>query len=44
MVQNADPFRLGSARAYVEGDAEDAWAWLAARGLVDAARRLRQPA
>ena len=37
-------FRLGSARAYVEGDAEDAWAWLAARGLVDAARRLRPPA
>lgn len=29
-------FRLGSARAYVEQDADDAWAWLRARGLVDA--------
>lgn len=29
-------FRLGSARAYVEHDAADAWAWLRARGLVDA--------
>jgi hypothetical protein len=38
-------FRLGSARAYVEHDAEDAWAWLRARGLVDARRRLSlQPA
>jgi hypothetical protein len=29
-------FRLGSARAYFEHDAEAAWRWLAARGLVDA--------
>jgi hypothetical protein len=36
-------FRLGSARAYVEHDADAAWAWLAARGLVDARRRLRLP-
>lgn len=37
-------FRLGSARAYVEQDAGSAWAWLAARGLVDpATRTLRQP-
>lgn len=28
-------FRLGSARAYVDHDAEDAWAWLQAHGLVD---------
>jgi len=28
-------FRLGSAKAYVERDADDAWRWLAARGLVD---------
>ena len=28
-------FRLGSARAYVERDAEDAWAWLQANRLVD---------
>jgi hypothetical protein len=35
-------FRLGSARAYVERDAEDAWGWLERAGLVDAAtRRLR---
>lgn len=32
-------FRLGSARAYVEQDAEDAWAWLARAGLVDPATR-----
>ena len=31
-------FRLGSAAAYVERDADDAWAWLQARGFVDAAR------
>jgi hypothetical protein len=37
-------FRLGSARAYVENDAEDAWCWLLAHGLVDAQRRLRMPA
>ena len=36
-------FRLGSARAYVERDAEDAWAWLQARGLVDEARALLLP-
>ena len=34
-------FRLGSARAYVEHDAADAWEWLRARGLVGADRRLR---
>jgi hypothetical protein len=33
-------FRLGSARAYVEQDAESSWRWLAARGLVDAQRRV----
>jgi hypothetical protein len=37
-------FRLGSAAAYVERDADEAWAWLQARGLVDARRRLRLPA
>lgn len=31
-------FRLGSARAYFEHDAESAWQWLADRGLVDAPR------
>ena len=36
-------FRLGSAAAYVDHDAEAAWQWLQARGLVDAARRLRLP-
>lgn len=36
-------FRLGSARAYVEEDAEDAWQWLIEHGLVDAARALRYP-
>ncbi len=36
-------FRLGSARAYVERDAEDAWTWLQARGLVDANRKLILP-
>jgi hypothetical protein len=30
-------FRLGSARAWFERDAEDARTWLAARGLVDVA-------
>lgn len=29
-------FRLGSARAYVERDADAAWQWLHARGLADA--------
>jgi hypothetical protein len=33
-------FRLGSARAYVEHDADAAWAWLAERGLVDDRRTL----
>lgn len=32
-------FRLGSARAWFERDAEDARAWLLARGLIDAAQR-----
>jgi hypothetical protein len=36
-------FRLGSAAAYVARDADEAWSWLQARGLVDAARRLRLP-
>lgn len=37
-------FRLGSASAYVERDADDAWQWLAKRGLADPARRaLRLP-
>lgn len=36
-------FRLGSARAYVEHDADTAWAWLQARNLVDADRRLILP-
>jgi hypothetical protein len=37
-------FRLGSARAYAERDAESAWTWLRMRGLVDAQHRLRVPA
>lgn len=28
-------FRLGSAQAYFEQDAETAWQWLATRGLID---------
>ena len=36
-------FRLGSAAAYVEHDAEDAWAWLRAHGLIDAQRSLCFP-
>jgi hypothetical protein len=36
-------FRLGSARAYVENDAEAAWAFLQSRGLIDAQRRLADP-
>ena len=36
-------FRLGSAHAYVDHDAEDAWAWLQARGLVDENRTLLFP-
>lgn len=37
-------FRLGSAQAYFDHDAEDAWQWLTVRGLVDAQRRLCLPA
>ena len=33
-------FRLGSARAYVDEDADDAWRWLDHAGLVDPQRRL----
>ena len=33
-------FRLGSARAYFECDAESAWQWLDARGLINAERHL----
>ncbi len=36
-------FRLGSAQAYVEHDAEAAWSWLQAGGLVDANRVLILP-
>ena len=36
-------FRLGSAAAYVEHDAEDAWAWLQARRFIDEARTLLLP-
>lgn len=37
-------FRLGSARAYVELDADDAWQWLADRDLVSSiTRTLRLP-
>ena len=36
-------FRLGSARAYFDGDAGDAWTWLEARGLVDAGARTLSP-
>ena len=36
-------FRLGSAAAYFERDADAAWAWLAGRGFVDADRRLVLP-
>ena len=32
-------FRLGSARAYVDHDADDAWTWLGHAGLVDATTR-----
>jgi hypothetical protein len=32
-------FRLGSAKAYVEQDAESAWRWLAAHGLIDSRTR-----
>ncbi|MCY7354643.1 MAG: hypothetical protein LH470_06130 [Lysobacter sp.] len=33
-------FRLGSARAYFERDAETAWQWLGTLGLIDANRHL----
>lgn len=33
-------FRLGSARAWFEHDAEDARAWLLARGIIDGAGRV----
>lgn len=33
-------FRLGSAQAYVEQDAADAWTWLASRGLIDVNHQL----
>ncbi|AWV07806.1 hypothetical protein [Marilutibacter maris] len=36
-------FRLGSARAYFEHDADNAWQWLQARGLADIARRVLTP-
>ena len=36
-------FRLDSAAAYVEHDAEDAWAWLQARGFIDDTRTLLLP-
>ncbi len=36
-------FRLGSAAAYFERDADAAWAWLVERGLVTADRTLRLP-
>lgn len=36
-------FRLGSAGAYVQHDAESAWRWLFDRGLVSPARKLRLP-
>ncbi len=36
-------FRLGSAAAYFRNDADTAWAWLQARGLVAPDRRLAHP-
>ena len=36
-------FRLGSAAAYFEHDADAAWQWLAARGLVDPQTRTLAP-
>lgn len=37
-------FRLGSARAYTEHDADTAWQWLHTHGLTDAKRQLALPA
>jgi hypothetical protein len=36
-------FRLGSATAYVQDDAQTAWEWLRERGLVSPARQLLVP-
>ena len=36
-------FRLGSAAAYVEHDADDAWGWLQAHGFIDDKRALLLP-
>jgi hypothetical protein len=36
-------FRLGSARAYFEHDADNAWQWLHERGLADATNRTLSP-
>ena len=36
-------FRLGSAGAYFEHDADDAWRWLLERGFVTPQRTLRMP-
>ena len=36
-------FRLGSARAYYQGDADAAWAWLLRAGLATPARELAPP-
>ncbi|TWI01111.1 hypothetical protein IP90_02735 [Luteimonas cucumeris] len=36
-------FRLGSAQAYLQHDADAAWHWLLIRGLVTADRRLSSP-
>jgi len=36
-------FRLGSAHAYFERDADDAWRWLIERGLATPQRALRTP-
>ncbi|MES2858997.1 MAG: hypothetical protein V4704_07455, partial [Pseudomonadota bacterium] len=37
-------FRLGSAAAYIEHDAEDAWTWLREHDLIDDSRTLLFPA
>ena len=44
MVAWGYTFRLGSAQAYVERDADAAWAWLQARGLATRQRGLALPA